>query len=91
MFFFKAPSFQTAKYHSSVNRTFWYSFDHTSPHTLFPWLYGGGADVPPFPGGITHSDDTIFLFEILLFSLTGDEAAVRDRVVSYWADFATYG
>lgn len=49
VFFFKGDAYLTAKLHSEVAPTFWYSFDYQGPVSMFNSLFPG--EVPPFPGG----------------------------------------
>lgn len=57
--------------------------------TGFQFLFG--TEVPPFKGGITHGDDMIYMFETLPIPLSPEDRIVSDRVLDYWANFATFG
>ncbi|ODM98421.1 Carboxylesterase 4A [Orchesella cincta] len=90
VFFFKASAYQTALYQSKINNnTYWYSFDFQGRQTVWNSLFPG--EVPPFRGGITHGDDMIYLFYIAFGAFDADEFAVSNRMLDYWANFATTG
>jgi len=65
------------------NSTYFYSFEYEGQYTRQP-------DTVPFPGGVAHADDLIYLF-LLSEELDENETTLSGMMVDYWANFATSG
>nr|UYG55611.1 esterase 2 [Geocoris pallidipennis] len=68
--------------------TYLYSFNYLGHLTKFG--YGEEVDYP-FPGGVAHSDDLVYLFPMDSGNLTEDEMVIADIMVKLWTNFATTG
>lgn len=90
VFFLKAGAYDTALLHSIRGPTYWSSFEFQGSVSFWGQLFPGG-EVPPFPGGVTNTDDLIYLFGLTFLPFTPDEARVSSRMLSYWEKFATSG
>jgi len=82
--FFKAAALEVAELHSEQSPTYLYSFDFKGTRTQHNKRL-------PFPGGVAHSDDTIYLFPIQDFEFNLDERKVSDLMIDFWANFAKTG
>ncbi|XP_069678631.1 juvenile hormone esterase-like isoform X2 [Periplaneta americana] len=84
----KASTFRSVLENSRQQPSYLYSFNYYGQHTKF----GYGEDVEyPFQGGVSHSDDLIYLFPQHDFVLNSQDEAVARTMVELWTNFAIYG
>uniref|UniRef100_A0A1B0CZT2 Carboxylic ester hydrolase n=1 Tax=Phlebotomus papatasi TaxID=29031 RepID=A0A1B0CZT2_PHLPP len=73
------------------NETWLYSFDYMGEHTRFG--YGADTSEYPFEGGVTHSDDNIYLFpwppEVA--QLNEEDTEFAKKMVDLWTSFVSNG
>ncbi|XP_063236892.1 carboxylesterase 4A-like [Bacillus rossius redtenbacheri] len=84
----KASTFRMVQENSRARPSYMYSFNYHGRHTMFG--YGEEVDYP-FPGGVAHSDDLIYLFPHDDKNLSGPELAVARTMVQLWTNFAATG
>jgi len=85
---FAAGGFTTVELHSKVNpNSFYYSFDYDGLFSLYEFLWGLDYKVP---GGICHTDDLLYTFQLFPL-ITRNDNIVAQRQVKYWGNFAYYG
>nr|CAD7257249.1 unnamed protein product [Timema shepardi] len=84
----KASAFRTVLENSRVQPSYLYSFNYDGQFTMFG--YGEEVDYP-FPGGVAHSDDLIYLFPHHDKNLSDAELAVANTMVDLWTNFAATG
>lgn len=92
VFFFKGDCYKTALLHARnpATPTFWSSFEFMGNVSFWGQLFPGDVP-PPFPGGVAHTDDLIYVFALTFLPFSEAESAVSSQMMSYWADFATEG
>ncbi|PNF36333.1 hypothetical protein B7P43_G00515 [Cryptotermes secundus] len=83
----KAATFRFLLENSRQQRSFLYSFNYFGEHTKFG--YGVPVDYP-FPGGVAHSDDLLYLFPLPSVVLNSEDRAISRTVVELWTNFAAY-
>nr|CAD7570998.1 unnamed protein product [Timema californicum] len=83
-----ASAFRTVLENSRVQPSYLYSFNYDGQFTMFG--YGEEVDYP-FPGGVAHSDDLIYLFPHHDKNLSDAELAVANTMVDLWTNFAATG
>ncbi|XP_073986767.1 juvenile hormone esterase-like isoform X2 [Rhodnius prolixus] len=84
----KACTLKQARKNSKYNDTFLYTMNYLGHLTKF----GYGEEVNyPFPGGVAHSDDLIYLFPYSKGNLSEEEMVVAKTMVELWSNFAIYG
>ncbi|XP_055302443.1 glutactin-like [Sitodiplosis mosellana] len=90
---FKAPALQLAQTNSRMNPlgTFVYTLDYKGQYTRFG--YGGDVSHYPFNGGVSHSDDLIYLFPYPpeVAQLNEDDTKIAKILVDLWTSFAING
>nr|CAD7196778.1 unnamed protein product [Timema douglasi] len=84
----KASALRTVLENSRVQPSYLYSFNYDGQFTMFG--YGEEVDYP-FPGGVAHSDDLIYLFPHHDKNLSDAELAVANTMVDLWTNFAATG
>ncbi|KAG4079302.1 hypothetical protein HA402_007994 [Bradysia odoriphaga] len=89
-FLFKGPALQAAISNAGFNRknTFFYTFDHQGEKTRFG--YEEDTSHYPFKGGVTHSDDLIYIFPYpwQVASLNQADAQLANKLIDLWTSFA---
>ncbi|XP_021965783.2 carboxylesterase 4A [Folsomia candida] len=92
VFSYKGDCYKTAFLHSRKTGlpTFWLSFEFRGNVSFWGQHFPGDV-LPPFPGGVTHTDDLCYFFALTFLPWSDAEAATSSRMMSYWADFATVG
>ncbi|KAK9510784.1 hypothetical protein O3M35_005496 [Rhynocoris fuscipes] len=85
----KACTLKQARKNLKYNKnTYLYTMNYMGHLTKF----GYGEEVNyPFPGGVAHSDDLIYLFPFSKGNLTESEMVVAKTMVELWTNFAIYG
>ncbi|XP_031618955.1 glutactin-like [Contarinia nasturtii] len=89
----KAPILKLAQINARISphQTYVYSFDYAGEHTRF----GYEADVShyPFTGGVSHSDDLIYLFPYPpnVAKLNEKDTKFAQQLIELWTSFATNG
>ncbi|PSN53820.1 hypothetical protein C0J52_04632 [Blattella germanica] len=84
----KAATYRSVLENSRHEPSFLYSFNYYGEHTKF----GYGEDVDyPFPGGVSHSDDLIYLFPQPGLVFNDKDREISQMMVELWTNFATYG
>ncbi|XP_059608246.1 glutactin-like [Phlebotomus argentipes] len=89
----KGPVMRAAQGNSFFNsgETWLYSFDYEGEHTRFG--YGEDTSAYPFEGGVTHSNDNIYLFpwppEVA--QLNEEDTEFAKKMVDLWTSFAIDG
>ncbi|XP_055691178.1 uncharacterized protein LOC129794451 [Lutzomyia longipalpis] len=73
------------------NETWLYSFDYMGEHTRFG--YGADTSVYPFEGGVTHSNDNIYLFPWPedVATLNEEDTQFSMKMVELWTSFVRNG
>ncbi|KAJ6650003.1 Glutactin [Pseudolycoriella hygida] len=93
MFFFKIPAMQMALTNSKSNETntFLYTFDYEGQNTRFG--YGEDTSQYPFKGGVTHSNENIYIFPYPsdVANLNTDDALMSHELLNLWTSFAANG
>ncbi|KAG8252389.1 hypothetical protein J6590_057810 [Homalodisca vitripennis] len=85
----KACTLQQARRNAHVQPTFLYTFNYRGQYTKFG--YGDDAHHYPFPGGVAHSNDLLYLFPNTEGSLNSADREVAKTVVELWTSFASNG
>ncbi|XP_046687175.1 juvenile hormone esterase-like, partial [Homalodisca vitripennis] len=85
----KACTLQQARRNAHVQSTFLYTFNYRGQYTKFG--YGDDAHHYPFPGGVAHSNDLLYLFPNTEGSLNSADREVAKTVVELWTSFASNG
>ncbi|XP_059477475.1 carboxylesterase 1E-like [Neocloeon triangulifer] len=83
----KAPSFAQAHSHASKANTYLLTFDYHGEHTLHD-------DTPtsvPIPGGITHSDELIYLYPREGRKLNDEDTKIAKLMVQIFTNFIISG
>ncbi|XP_021914303.1 liver carboxylesterase-like [Zootermopsis nevadensis] len=83
----KAATFRSVLENSRQQPSYLYSFNYYGEHTKFG--YGEDTDYP-FPGGVAHSDDLIYLFPQPDAVLNKEDRVISRTMVDLWTNFATY-
>lgn len=84
----KACTLQQARRNSRVQDTYLYSFNYKGQYTKF----GYGEEVHyPFPGGVAHSNDLLYLFPTTDGPLNTADKAVARTMMELWTNFAIHG
>jgi len=87
--FIKSAGYENVVLHSKHNpNSYWYSFDYEGRYSLYFYMYFGHW--PPYPHGVSHADELIYLFEFL-FPLNANEKLLSQRMLKVWTTFAKYG
>ncbi|CAB0007798.1 unnamed protein product [Nesidiocoris tenuis] len=84
----KSCIFLQAKRTYNITDTYLYTFNYQGHITK--WGYGQGLSYP-FPGGVAHSDDLVYLFPDDKGNLTLQERAMAKTMVEMWTNFAITG
>jgi len=85
--FMKSPGYETVRLHSKNNpNSYWYSFEYAGKSLAFFLFFG---QWPPFPHGVNHADELLYLFDI--YPLNKTEKVLSQRMVKVWTTFAKYG
>lgn len=91
--FIKGPTFRAVQENAKFNpdHTWLYTFNYKGEHTRF----GYGADISkyPFEGGVSHSDENIYLFPWPKSAAKLNEAdtKISKKMVDLWTSFASNG
>ncbi|XP_037048128.1 glutactin-like [Bradysia coprophila] len=90
-FLFKGPALQAALSNAGFDRknTFFYTFDYQGEKTRFG--YEQDTSHYPFKGGVTHSDDLIYLFPYpsQVTPLNQADTQMAKKLIDMWTSFAT--
>ncbi|XP_054284421.1 glutactin-like [Macrosteles quadrilineatus] len=85
----KACTLQQARRNAHLEPTFLYTFNYKGQYTKFG--QGEEAHHYPFPGGVAHSNDLLYLFPNTDGNLTGTDRKVAQTIVQLWTSFAADG
>ncbi|XP_059608241.1 glutactin-like [Phlebotomus argentipes] len=91
--FIKGPTFRAVQENAKFNpkQTWLYTFDYRGQHSRF----GYGADITkyPFDGGVSHSDDNLYLFPWpeSAANLNEEDTKMAKKMVDLWTSFAIDG
>ncbi|XP_055692894.1 glutactin-like [Lutzomyia longipalpis] len=91
--FIKGPTFRAVQENAKFNpdQTYLYTFNYKGQYTRF----GYGADITkyPFEGGISHSDENLFLFPWpkSAAKLNEEDTKIAKKMVDLWTSFVSEG
>ncbi|XP_046395467.1 juvenile hormone esterase-like [Ischnura elegans] len=86
--FLKGPTYHVVQFNSQYVNSYHYTFNYNGSKSLWSMI---GNKNSPFPGGICHSDELLYIFSIPLFPLNEKDKHVSHKMVALWTNFATYG
>ncbi|XP_046631314.1 cholinesterase 1-like [Daphnia pulicaria] len=92
--FLKGPSYEISQLVSQHNpNAFFYSFEYEGRNSIFNYVFAGNP--PPFPSGVAHADELIYLFIFPFASvppgLNRTEEELSKKMLQVWTNFVIYG
>ena len=91
-FFIKASTYEFSKLHAlGGSDSYFYSFEHFGPSSLWNFLYPFGIPGDPIPRGVTQGDELLYIFDTKVFDLTPEDMEVARVISNLWANFVIYG
>ena len=91
-FFIKASTYEFSKLYSlGGSDSYFYSFEHFGPSSLWNFLYPFGIPGDPIPRGVTQGDELLYIFDTKVFDLTPEDWEVARVISNLWANFVIYG
>lgn len=91
--FIKAPTYEMAQLVSASDPVYFYAFNFLGRNSLFDYVFIRSP--PPFPHGVCHADELIYLwvypFPSIPPGLNRTEQALSDQMVKVWTNFVIHG